>query len=45
MPNSDMVDDVVVMEFGFVVQHRSFPMGEREGDRGHIAHAIQSVRL
>jgi len=26
--------DVVVMTFGFATQHRSFPIGEREGDRG-----------
>ncbi len=27
-------DDVVDVKFGFALQHRSFSMGEREGDRG-----------
>jgi hypothetical protein len=27
-------DDVVVISFGFAMQHRSFSKGEREGDRG-----------
>jgi len=29
-------DDVVVTKVGFAMQHRSFPFGEREGDRGRI---------
>jgi hypothetical protein len=36
MPSRDYIVDVVVMKLGFVIQHRSFPKGEREGEWGRV---------